>query len=52
MRTEAAAGYAAAWDALRSTTDVVVRALADDLDGKQYVYLNVGAHPRTPRAWQ
>ena len=46
MRIEAAAGYVAAWNALRDSTDVVVRALADDLDGKPYLYLNVGAHPR------
>ena len=47
MRSEAAAGYVAAWDALQTSTDIVVRALADDLDGKPYLYLNVGAHPRS-----
>ena len=50
MRSDAAARYLAAWDALRNSTDVVVRALADDLDGKPYLYLNVGAHPRTSKA--
>ena len=49
MRADAAAGYISAWDALRNSTDVVVRALADDLDGKAYLYLNVGAHPRTSK---
>jgi hypothetical protein len=46
MRADAAAAYVAAWDALRNSTDIVVRAIADDLDGKPYLYLNVGAHPR------
>ena len=50
MRADAAAGYVAAWDALRNATDIVVRALADDLDGKPYLFLNVGAHPRTSKA--
>ena len=46
IRASAVAGYLEAWNALKSTTDVVVRALADNLDGKPYLYLNVGAHPR------
>lgn len=50
MRADAAAAYVAAWEALRNSTDIVVRALADDLDGKPYLYLNVGAHPRTSKA--
>ena len=54
MRSDAAAAYGAAWEVLRASTDIVVRALADDLDGKPYLYLNVGAHPRrsTPETQQ
>ena len=47
IRASAAAGYLEAWNAMRNTTDVVIRALADNLDNKPYLYLNVGAHPRT-----
>jgi hypothetical protein len=49
MRDDAAAGYVAAWEAVRASSDIVIRTLADNLDTKAYLYLNVGAHPRQPQ---
>jgi hypothetical protein len=42
----AAAKYREVWTRLAATTDPVVRAIADELDGVSFVYLSIGAHPR------
>ena len=42
----AAAKYREVWTRLATTTDPVVRAIADEIDGVAFIYLNVGVHPR------
>jgi len=42
----AAAKYREVWPRLAGATDPVVRAIADEIDGVAFVYLNVSAHPR------
>jgi len=42
----AAAKYQEVWTRLAGATDPVVRAIADELDGVSFIYLNISAHPR------
>ena len=47
LKDESAAGYQRAWDRLRSNSDVVIKAIAEDLDEQAYLYQNAGGqHPR------
>jgi hypothetical protein len=43
----AAALYKDVWQRLSASTDPVVRAIAFDLDGALFAYMNIGVHPRT-----
>ena len=47
LKEQSAAGYRRVWDRLRSSTDLVIKAVAEDLDQQAYLYQNAGdQHPR------
>jgi hypothetical protein len=43
----AAARYISVWQRLQTTSDVVIKAIAEDLDARAYLYADIKAHPRT-----
>jgi hypothetical protein len=44
----AAGRYASVWQRVRQIQDVVIQAVANDIDGAEYLYLKTAHHPRTP----
>jgi hypothetical protein len=40
-------GYRQAWRQLQRETDLVVRAVAEDIDAEAYLYIGTKNHPRT-----
>lgn len=47
LRAKSAARYRAAWDRIGRIPDVVVQALARDVDESPYLYIETKLHPRT-----
>jgi hypothetical protein len=46
-KRQAAEGYRWAWQHANESADVVVRAVADDIDAEAFLYIGEQGHPRT-----
>jgi hypothetical protein len=46
IQRTAAESYKSTWERVQQSNDVVVRAIAEDIDEQRYLYANIGQHPR------